>query len=223
MGRLLNAYSALGIPGGTPLTVALRRYRWLAQAFHPDRFVDARRPAAEREMKLINDARDTLRAHFSMKHKTASEQCDCEGWTNSKSPSPAASAQQAAGRTRTRPSNEFRSSGQILVKTDHVVYPIIDNDRLSNDRKYRTDGDDPSHGCEHQHASTDGAGSAAARCFHVPERTQKAALQTASTKNAQAIPQWVLVMLALFFLSMAMYANHQNSGTIIYNSDRAQH
>lgn len=77
MSDLLSAYVALGLPEGTPLLNCLRRYRWLATAFHPDRFVDGRKAVAETEMKKINAAREYLQKHFRESGHKPTDICLC--------------------------------------------------------------------------------------------------------------------------------------------------
>lgn len=78
MTKLLSAYVALGLPAGSSLADVMRRHRWLACAFHPDRMPEDKKAVAEQEMKRINNARDELCTHYAKCHQLNDEKCYCE-------------------------------------------------------------------------------------------------------------------------------------------------
>jgi curved DNA-binding protein CbpA len=231
MGRLLNSYLALGIPAGAPLTVALRRYRWLAQAFHPDRFVEARKAAAEQEMRRINDARDVLREHFATKHKSADEQCACESWDKS-APQPSDSARKqssqpskssAADPPTANSSDQSRRAKDVSeVRTNHQNDGERNPNQRSSEEKntfsqavwerrygtYRLDREQYADRVAPEKQSTNSASKGA--------DNQELVLK-GQTKPI-VVPQWILVVMALVFFSMAMAVNHHDNLSTQYGS-----
>ena len=88
---MINYYSILGVSENATIEEIHKRYRFLVQAYHPDRFLDKELKAqAEEEMKRINAAYETLsniekRKKYSFDHKKNSDfnpentYCDSSG------------------------------------------------------------------------------------------------------------------------------------------------
>lgn len=205
MGRLLNSYLALGIPAGAPLTVALRRYRWLAQAFHPDRFVESR--------------------------KAADEQCACESWDKS-APQPSDSVRNQSSQpskssaadppTANSSDQSRRTKGGSEVRSNHQTDSERNINQKSSEEKntfsqavwerrygtYRLDRDQYADRVAPEKQSASSASKAA--------DNQELVLK-GQTKPI-VVPQWILVVMALVFFSMAMAVNHHDNLSTQYGS-----
>jgi curved DNA-binding protein CbpA len=233
MGRLLNSYLALGIPAGAPLTVALRRYRWLAQAFHPDRFVESRKSAAEQEMRRINDARDILRTHFALKHKSAAEQCACESWAKSaQQPSdsvPKHSSQ--SSKASAAPASSETSSNSSQTRREKLISDARTSYRKDIERKTTETADENKSTLSQevwerrygtyrmnrdQYADRVGSEKPSANSALQAENNEAHAPK--GTAQPIVVPQWILVVMALIFFSMAMAVNHHDNLSTQYGS-----
>lgn len=78
MNEYQKAYAVLRLEPGASREVVQRRYKRLIMVWHPDRYQTAEeKEFAEEELKIINNARDTLWKHFdSASHKPAG--CECQ-------------------------------------------------------------------------------------------------------------------------------------------------
>lgn len=78
MNEYQKAYAVLRLEPGASREVVQRRYKRLIMVWHPDRYHTAEeKDFAEEELKIINNARDTLWKHFdSPSHKSVG--CECQ-------------------------------------------------------------------------------------------------------------------------------------------------
>lgn len=78
MNKIQAAYQKLGVPPGSSLDVAKKRYRQLAMVWHPDRMPTPEgRRTAEEELKQINNAFDSIKKHFESSHRQGQD-CECQ-------------------------------------------------------------------------------------------------------------------------------------------------
>src|ERR1700723_1242878 len=76
--ELLEAYSALDLPPGTPLDKVMEEWRFLAGKLHPDQAKNEKdRARSEAKLKRLNHAKDILTAHHKGNNHSASGSCAC--------------------------------------------------------------------------------------------------------------------------------------------------
>jgi hypothetical protein len=76
--EIVKAYNALDLPLGASLEQAMEEYRYLAGKLHPDHSNSEKdRKKSEEKLKKLNNAKDTLKAHFKGVDHDSSGTCSC--------------------------------------------------------------------------------------------------------------------------------------------------